>query len=96
MTLSLPSISSLALQLCAGGLVGAVVGYGYFAALWWNVSLIDRGETARALLLFAARVTLLAATLFALVKFGAVALLTGAAGLLAARRLLIKRIGDGP
>ncbi len=86
---------SPALQLCAGAVIGAIVGYGYFSALWWNVLLIDRRAAARALLLFAARVTVLALTLFALVKLGALALLSGAGGLLAARRLLIKRIGDG-
>ncbi|MGJ0394040.1 MAG: N-ATPase subunit AtpR [Methylocystis sp.] len=96
MTLSLSAPVSPALQLCAGALIGAVVGYGYFSALWWNVLLIDRGAVARALLLFATRIALLALTLFALVKFGALALLAGAGGLLVARRLLIKRIGDGP
>lgn len=88
-------VSSLVLQLCVGAVVGAAVGYGYFSALWWNVLLIDRGAATRALLLFAARIALLAATLFGLVHIGALALLAGAAGLLAARRLLIKRIGDG-
>ncbi|WP_442755400.1 ATP synthase subunit I [Methylocystis sp. JAN1] len=92
MTASAP-LSSLALQLCGGGLVGAIVGYGYFTALWWNVLLIDRGATARALLLLAARVTALVLTLFILVRVGALALLAGAAGLLAARRILVRRLG---
>lgn len=87
---------SLTLQLCIGAVVGAAVGYGYFSALWWNVLLIDRGATTRALFLFAARIALLALTLFGLVQIGALALLAGAAGLLAARRLLVKRLGDGP
>ncbi|MBU6528336.1 hypothetical protein JMJ47_003045 [Methylocystis sp. MJC1] len=89
-------VISLTLQLCIGAVVGAAVGYGYFSALWWNVLLMDRGATAGALFLFAARLGLLALTLFGLVQIGALALLAGAAGLLAARRLLIKRIGDGP
>jgi hypothetical protein len=94
MTVTTVPLSSLALQLCAGGLVGAIAGYGYFTALWWNVLLIDRGATGRALLLLAARFVALTLTLFVLVRFGALALLAGAAGLLAARRLLVRRLGD--
>ncbi len=87
-------LSSFALQLCAGGLVGAIAGYGYFTALWWNVLLIDRGATGSALLLLAMRVALLTLTLFLLVRFGALTLLAGAAGLLVARRILVRRLGD--
>ena len=47
MTVDPVQLSMLALQLCAGGLVGAIAGYGYFTALWWNVRLIDRGATGR-------------------------------------------------
>ncbi len=88
------TLSWLALQLGAGGLIGAIAGYGYFTALWWNVLLIDRGATGRALLLMAARVAALTLTLFLLVRFGALALLAGAAGLFAARRVLVRRLGD--
>ncbi|MGE5388679.1 MAG: ATP synthase subunit I [Hyphomicrobiales bacterium] len=94
MTVDPVQLSMLALQLCAGGLVGAIAGYGYFTALWWNVRLIDRGATGRALLLLAARVAALTLTLFVLVRFGALALLAGAGGLLAARRVLVQRLGD--
>jgi F1F0 ATPase subunit 2 len=87
------SLPLLVIKLCAAGLVGAVVGYGYFTALWWNVVLIDRGSTGRALLLLAARVAVLALTLLILVRFGALALLAGAGGLLAARHVLVRRIG---
>jgi F1F0 ATPase subunit 2 len=92
---ALRPLPSPALQLCVGALIGAAAGYGYFTALWWNVLLIDRGATTRALLLFAARVTLVVLVLFGLAKSGALALLAGAAGLLVARRLLIRRFG-GP
>jgi hypothetical protein len=93
---ALPPLSSLALQACAGAVIGAVAGHGYFTALWWNVLLIDRGATARALLLFATRVALLVLTLFILVRIGALSLLAGAAGLLLARRRLLRRIGRRP
>jgi hypothetical protein len=94
MTVTTLPLSALALQLCAGGLVGWIAGYGYFTALWWNVRLIDGGATGRALLLLAARIAALTLTLFVLVRFGALALLAGAAGLLAARRVLMRRLGD--
>jgi F1F0 ATPase subunit 2 len=83
----------LVIKLCGAGFVGAIVGYCYFTALWWNVVLIDRGSTGRALFLLAARVAVLVLTLFILVRFGALALLGGAGGLLAARRVLVRRIG---
>jgi F1F0 ATPase subunit 2 len=95
MILTTVPLLSLALQLCAGGLVGAIAGYVYFTALWWNVVLMDRGATGRALLLLATRIVALTLTLFVLVRFGALALLAGAAGLLAARRVLVRRLG-GP
>jgi hypothetical protein len=94
MTVTIGPLSSLALQLCAGGVFGGIAGYGYFTALWWNVLLIDRGATGRALLLLAARFVALTLTLFVLARLGALALLAGAAGLLAARRVLVRRLGD--
>lgn len=84
---------TLALQFAAGAGAGAIVGYAYFKALWWNVSLIETGAAATALLLFATRFALLAAAFFILAKFGALPLLAGAAGLLAARRAMLRRLG---
>jgi hypothetical protein len=80
-------------QLGAGLVVGAVAGVCYFAALWRNVGLIDRGALGGALLLFAARFLLLAVVFFLLAKFSALALLAGAGGLLLARREMIRRLG---
>lgn len=90
------NLSSLAMQCAAGGVAGAVLGYGYFRALWWNVELIDRGAKASAAALFAARFALLALALFLLARVGAPALLAAAAGLLAARRLALRRFGGAP
>lgn len=89
-------LPSLALQFVAGALAGAVLGYGYFKALWWNVALIDKGSTTMALLLFVARFTLLAVAFFILARFGALPLLAGAAGLLVVRRMAIRRLGGTP
>ncbi len=94
--MTLSPLPSLALQFSAGALAGALLGYAYFKALWWNVALIDKGSAATALLLFLARFTLLATAFFGLARFGALALLAGAAGLLAARRVALRRLGGPP
>jgi F1F0 ATPase subunit 2 len=90
------SFPAMALQICVGASVGAATGYCYFTALWWNVGLIDRGAIAGAVLLFATRFALLAAIFVLLAKFGALSLLAGAGGLLAARRLTIRKHGGAP
>jgi F1F0 ATPase subunit 2 len=90
------SLPAMALQILVGASIGAVAGYCYFTALWWNVGLIDRGAMAGALLLFAARFALLAGVFILLAKFAALSLLAGAGGLLAARRLLVRRHGGAP
>jgi F1F0 ATPase subunit 2 len=84
---------AVALQACVGAAVGAVAGYVYFTALWWNVALFDKGATAGAVLLVVARFALLAAIFFLLAKSGAPPLLAGAVGLLIARRFAIRRFG---
>lgn len=94
--MTLTALPSLALQFGAGALAGALIGYAYFTALWWNVALIDKGSTATALLFFVARFAVLAAAFFILAKFGALPLLAGAAGLLAARRVALRRHGSAP
>ncbi len=89
-------LPSLALQSIAGAMAGVLLGFGYFKALWWNVTLLDRGETKSALLLFGARFVILAGAFFLLARLGALPLLAGAAGLLAARRALMRRLGGAP
>jgi F1F0 ATPase subunit 2 len=91
-----PTLPFLALQFCAGALAGGLLGYAYFRALWWNVSLIDKGSTAMALVFFVLRFAMLAAAFFGLAQFGALPLLAAAAGLLAARRLALRRMGSAP
>lgn len=94
--MTLSTFPSLALQFSAGALAGALLGYAYFTALWWNVALIDKGSAATALILFLTRFALLAGAFFDLAKFGALALLAGAAGLLVARRVALRRLGGAP
>ncbi len=94
--MTLSTLPSLAMQFGAGALGGALLGYVYFRALWWNVALIDRGSTATALFLFLARFALLGAILFFIARFGALPLLAAAAGLLVARRIAMRRFGGAP
>jgi len=83
----------LALQALVGLVAGAAAGFVYFRALWWNVALFERGATPGALALLAARFFALAAVLTALALCGALALLAGAGGLLAARRAALRKFG---
>lgn len=87
------SFEAIALQAALGAAVGLFAGFCYFAALWWNVGLFERGATPSALLLLLMRFGALAAVFAGLAKVGPFALLAGAGGLLAARRLLIRRLG---
>lgn len=88
------SLSTLALQGAVGLLVGVVAGLGYFVSLRWNVDLFARGETVPAILAQLSRFATIAVVFFALAKFAGFALLTGALGLLIARRALLRRFGE--
>ena len=83
----------LALQLTFGAAAGGVAGLAYFMALRWNVALFERGATPRAILLVVTRFALLSAFFVALAQLGAPALLAAALGLLAARRVTLRRLG---
>ncbi|ATQ66544.1 MULTISPECIES: N-ATPase subunit AtpR [Methylosinus] len=87
------SAAALALQLALGAGAGFAAGLAYFWALRWNVDLFEQGVTPKAVLLLIARFAALAAALAALAKIGALALLCGALGLLAARRIVLRRLG---
>jgi N-ATPase, AtpR subunit len=61
--------------------------------LRWNVALFERGATPKAIVLLMTRFAVLAAVFAGLAKLGAPALLAAAAGLLAARRAILRRLG---
>ncbi|MBG0812547.1 hypothetical protein IY145_24800 [Methylosinus sp. H3A] len=88
-----PPAASLVFQLALGAGAGLAAGFAYFIALRWNVDLFERGATPKALLLLMARFGALALALTALAKIGAIALLSGALGLLVARRAVLRRLG---
>jgi hypothetical protein len=85
---------SFALPGGGGFLIGAVAGLCYFASLWWNVGLFARGGALLGIVVQASRFAAIAGVFFVLAKFGAVALLSGALGLLFSRRLLLRRLGE--
>lgn len=75
-----------------GAALGTVIGYAHFATLRLNVQLyLSGGGAARALALQALRIALLAGGLGALAWLGAPALLGGMAGILLARRIVVRR-----
>jgi F1F0 ATPase subunit 2 len=87
------ALPSLAFQIALGAAGGAAAGFAYFTALRWNVDLFERGATPKAILLLVTRFALLSALFVALAKLGAPALLSAALGLLAARRVTLRRLG---
>lgn len=91
--LTVPALSPWA----AAGLglaVGLIAGGAYFASLWWNTQLyLAGGRALLAVLVQMLRFTVLLVALAGLALFGAMALLMGAAGLLLARALVLRRLG---
>lgn len=87
-TLSEP-IAGAAFGLAVGALLGVI----HFGSLWWNATLFARGGAAAALAIQLARFAVLVLALAGLARLGAVPLLAGAAGLIAARQLVVHRLG---
>lgn len=79
-----------------GLIVGVLLGLAYFGSLWWNARLYASGGGLRALAVQMLRLALLVGVLAGLAKLGALPLLTGALGLLAARNLLVRHLGRTP
>ncbi|MBN8892075.1 MAG: hypothetical protein BGP12_14310 [Rhodospirillales bacterium 70-18] len=79
--------------LLGGFAVGVLLGAAHFGSLWWNTRLYAGGAAGRALAMQMLRIGVLVAVLAVLARFGAVALLAGAAGLLLARAVLVRRLG---
>ncbi len=79
--------------LTIGLLGGAVIGLAHFGSLWVGVNVFLAGQPVRAMALQFARFAVLAGGLFALAWHGALALVAGALGVLAARALFLRRLG---
>lgn len=90
---ALPQLSPLAGAALGFG-VGLVAGAAYFASLWWNTRLyLSGGRALLAIALQVLRFALLLAAMALLSLFGAWPLLAGAAGLLVARTVVVRRLG---
>ncbi len=77
--------------LIAAFAVGAGLGAAHFGSLWWSVVLIREGRTGLGLAAQALRFVVLAAALALIARQGAGPFLAAAAGVLAARALLMRR-----
>ena len=74
---------------------GLFIGYGYFRALRETANLIvEGGKPLKAIVLTLARISLLATGFFVAVLAGGLALLAAFAGVLCAKWILLRRMGD--
>lgn len=76
--------------------VGFLAGLGYFYAIWWSARALLSGRHGAALTIFLSisRLALLAGLLILAAHAGAIALLLTALGLLAARFVVIRHVGQ--
>lgn len=77
---------------CVGALAGLALGGLYFGGLWWSVARLKKVERKKLFLFISwvSRSVLLCAGLYGLAVYDARALLSGAAGLLAARFAIVR------
>jgi F1F0 ATPase subunit 2 len=77
--------------------VGAILGLIHFGSLRWNTRLyLAGGSIALAFALQLARFAILAGAFILLARLGALPLLSGALGLLAARSYVVRRVESAP
>jgi len=70
---------------------GAGLGAAHFGSLWWSVVLIRGGRVGLGVAVQSLRFIVLAAALVVIARLGAGPLIAAAAGLVAARALLLRR-----
>jgi uncharacterized membrane protein YesL len=88
----IPTLSTL-LQTAAGCIAGCVIGFAYFASLLANVRWYVRDAISIAIIVHLVRFGTLALVLFGLAQIGYVPLLSGLAGIMLARRVMIRLPG---
>ena len=84
---------SIPLQAAAGGMTGGVIGLAYFASLLASARWYVRNAFGIAITVHLVRFGMLALVLFGLAHIGAAALLSGLAGIMLARRVMIRSPG---
>jgi F1F0 ATPase subunit 2 len=72
-------------------IAGAILGAAHLASLWWSVALLRDGRTILGFSVQALRFVALALALALIARQGAGPLIAAAAGVLAARALLMRR-----
>ncbi len=94
-TMTDPSTLPLIVLLPVCFLGGLFIGYGYFRALRETAHLlVNGGEPLRAIALTLGRISLLATAFFLAVLFDGFALLAAFAGVLCAKWIMLRRMGD--
>ena len=84
----------LAAAVAIGLVAGLALGVPYFASVWWSTRLFVTGSAGRAVVLQVGRIGVALAVLTLLARLSFIALLSGALGLLVARTLLLRRLGE--
>ncbi|WP_175948185.1 ATP synthase subunit I [Burkholderia pyrrocinia] len=84
---------SVPLQTAAGCIIGGAVGLAYFASLLANVRWYVRDAISIAIIVHLVRFGTIALVLFGLAQIGYAALLSGLAGIMLARRVMIRLPG---
>lgn len=83
-------------QVIAGLVIGTMVGLIFFGALWWNVHLLVHGNAVKAVVLHLVRFAALIAVFYLAARFGPLALLATALGLLIGRSIVLRRMRGLP
>ncbi|MBB4301026.1 F1F0 ATPase subunit 2 [Rhodobium orientis] len=87
-------VFSILLHVALGLVAGFAVGLVHFRLLWWNTQmLLGAGSAVAAIAVIVLRFAVLVGVFVLLAQFGALALLAGAVGVLAARQVAVKRYG---
>lgn len=84
---------SVPVQTAAGCITGGAVGLAYFASLLANVRWYARDAISIAIIVHLVRFATIALVLFGLAQIGYIALLSGLAGIMLARRVMIRLPG---
>ncbi|CAN0620721.1 conserved membrane protein of unknown function [Burkholderia multivorans] len=91
--MTLTPLLSPALRVAAGLVAGGAAGAAYFAALLANTRWYARGAIGAAVAVQLLRFAVLGAVLYGLARLGALALLGGLAGIVAARHAVVRTQG---
>ena len=87
-------VFSILLHFALGFVAGFAVGLLHFRLLWWNTQmLLGSGPSPMAIAVLVLRFAVLIGAFVLLAQFGALALLAGAVGVLAARQVAVRRTG---